>query len=453
MSSVVIDGCAVATVDPAGTEYPSGHVVVTDGRIAAVGAGPAPAVAGARRVAGSDCLLTPGLVNTHHHLCQSITRGFAQDGTLFEWLSTLYPIWAGLDADLEYRAASAGLASLALSGCTTAMDHNYLFPRDGGDILGAEIEAARRIGLRFHAARGSMDLGRSAGGLPPDSVVEDPEQILVACEAAVASYHDPAPEAMLRIVLAPCTPFTNSGQLMRDSAELGRRLGVRLHTHLAETLDEEEYCLAHYGARPLDYVESLGWLGEDVWLAHCVHLSDGDIAKLAATGTGVAHCPSSNGRLGSGIARVPELLAAGLPDGLGVDGVASNEHAGLAVELRQAVLAARYRLGPRALTARQALAMGTMGGARCLGRQDDLGSIEVGKLADLALWRLDGLGHADIADPLCALVFGSPAPLELLLVGGAVVVENNELRTADASSIAADARGAARELVRRAAAG
>jgi cytosine/adenosine deaminase-related metal-dependent hydrolase len=254
----------------------------------------------------------------------------------------------------------------------------------------------------------------------------------------------------LQIALAPCTPFTNTGRLMRDSAELARRLGVRLHTHLAETLDEEEFCLASYGARPVDYAESLGWLGADVWLAHCVHLSDGDIAKLAATGTGAAHCPSSNGRLGSGIARVPELLAAGVPVGLGVDGAASNEHAGLAEELHQAVLAARYRLGPQALTARQALAMGTMGGARCLGRQDDLGSIEVGKLADLALWRLDGLGHADIADPVCALVFGPPAPLELLLVGGEVVVEGGELRTADAGSIATEARAAAQELVRRA---
>jgi 8-oxoguanine deaminase len=451
MAGLIIEGCALATVDPSGTEYADGHVVITDGRIAAVGAGPAPEVDG-HRIDAAGCLLTPGLVNTHHHLCQSITRGFAQDGTLFQWLTTLYPIWAGLDAELEYQAASAGLANLALSGCSTAFDHNYLFPRNGGDILAAEIEAAGRIGLRFHAARGSMDLGQSAGGLPPDSVVEDPDTILAACEAAVARHHDRSPDAMVRIVLAPCTPFTNTGQLMRDSAELGRRLGVRLHTHLAETLDEEEFCQASYGARPVDYAESLGWLGDDVWLAHCVHLSAGDIAKLAATGTGAAHCPSSNGRLGSGIAPVPELLAAGVPVGLGVDGVASNEHPGLAAELRQAVLAARYRLGPQALTARQALTMGTMGGARCLGRQNDLGSIEVGKLADLALWRLDELGHADIADPVFALVFGPPAPLELLLVGGEVVVERGELRTADAGSVAAAARAAAQELVRRASA-
>lgn len=237
---------------------------------------------------------------------------------------------------------------------------------------------------------------------------------------------------------------------MIESAALARRLGVRLHTHLAETQDEEAFCLARFGARPVEYVESLGWLGEDVWLAHCVHLSGPDIERLAATGTGVAHCPSSNGRLGSGIAPVPELLAAGVAVGLGVDGVASNEHGGLAQEMRQSLLAARSRRGPQALSARQALTMATTGGARCLGRETELGSLEVGKLADLALWRLDGLGHADIADPVCALVFGPPAPLELLLVGGNRVVERDELRTADVAELAAASRAASRELVRRA---
>jgi cytosine/adenosine deaminase-related metal-dependent hydrolase len=450
MATVIIDGCAIATVDPAGAEHARGHLVLTDGRIAAVGAGPAPTIDGARVVDGTGCLATPGLVNTHHHLYQWITRGFAPDGTLFEWLSTLYPIWAHLDAELEHAAASAGLAALALSGCTTAMDHHYVFPRGGGDMLGAEIEAARRIGLRFHPTRGSMDLGQSHGGLPPDIVVEDREEILAACVDAVVAYHDPRFDSMLRIALAPCSPFTVTGDLMRESAELARTLDVRLHTHLAETRDEEEFCLATFGARPVDYVESLGWLGDDVWMAHCVHLSPADIARFAATGTGAAHCPSSNGRLGSGTAPIPELLAAGAPVGLGVDGVASNEHGGLAGELRQAALAARSRLGPRALTARQALALGTIGGARCLGRQDELGSLEVGKLADVALWRLDGLGHADIADPVFALVFGPPAPLELLLVGGVAVVERDELRTADEPTLAAAARTAARELVRRA---
>ncbi|MDT4997392.1 MAG: 8-oxoguanine deaminase, partial [Pseudonocardiales bacterium] len=295
--------------------------------------------------------------------------------------------------------------------------------------------------------------GQSAGGLPPDDVVEDAEAILAACESAVSAHHDPGFDSMLRIGIAPCSPFSVTGELMRECAELGRQLGVRLHTHLAETREEEEFCLATFGARPVDYVESLGWLGEDVWLAHCVHLSDGDIAKYAATGTGTAHCPSSNARLGSGIAPIPELLAAGAPVGLGVDGVASNEHGGLAEELHQALLVARCRLGPRALTARQALQLATIGGARCLGRQNELGSLEVGKLGDLALWRIDGLGHADIADPVCALVFGPPAPLELLLVGGTPVVDGQVLRTADVESIAADNRAAARELARRAGVG
>jgi len=449
-ADLVLDGCAIATVDAAGTEYRAGHIVIRDGRIVEVGDGPAGHFDGARRVDGAGCLATPGLVNTHHHLYQWITRGYAQDGSLFEWLTTLYPIWGQLDAKLEYAAASAALAALALSGCTTSTDHHYVFPRDGGDLLAAEIEAAQRIGLRFHPCRGSMNLGQSQGGLPPDHVVEDRDEILAACADAVSRFHDPSPEAMVRVALAPCSPFSVTGELMRETADLARHLGVRLHTHLAETLDEDKFCKEKFGCGPVDYVEQLGWLGEDVWLAHCVHLSQSDIAKFAATGTGTAHCPSSNGRLGSGIAPIPELLAAGAPVGLGVDGVASNEHGGLAEELRQSMLAARYRKGPQALTARQALRMGTMGGARCLGRQDEIGSLEVGKLADLALWRLDGLGHADIEDPVCALVFGPPAPLQALLVAGRAVVEANELRTADPASLAHDARAAARDLAARA---
>lgn len=450
MPSLVIDGAAIACVNSLGTEFRSGHVVVTDGVITAVGDGPAPDVEGATRIDGTGCLLTPGLVNVHHHLYQWITRGYAQDGTLFEWLTTLYPLWGKLDADLEFSAASAALGMLALTGCTTTMDHHYVFPHDGGDVLAAEVAAATRIGLRFHPTRGSMDLGASSGGLPPDNVVEDIDAILTASQAAVSAHHNPAPDAMVRVALAPCSPFSVTGELMRQSALLARDLGVRMHTHLAETVDEEEFCLEKFGARPVDYVESLGWLGDDVWLAHCVHLSDGDIAKFAASGTGVAHCPSSNARLGSGIARVPELLAAGVPVGLGVDGVASNENGGMATELREATLAARFRLGPQALTARQALSMATIGGARCLGRDAELGSIEPGKLADLALWRMDGLGHADIDDPVCALVFGPPAPLKLLLVGGSPVVSDGELRTADTTMLATDARTAAQSLRARA---
>jgi cytosine/adenosine deaminase-related metal-dependent hydrolase len=455
MSALVIEGCAIATCDGVGTEYQTGHISIVDGRIASVGPG---RVSAADRVSaddvevvdGSGCLATPGLVNTHHHLFQWITRGLVQDGTLFEWLQTLYPIWAGLDAELEFTAASAGLAALALSGCTTAADHHYVFPRHGGDVLAAEVSAARRIGLRWQPTRGSMYLGVSAGGLPPDIIVEDRDEILAASERAVAEYHDASFDSMLRIGIAPCSPFSVTGELMIESAQLARRLGVRLHTHLAETQEEEAFCLAKFGARPVEYIESLGWLGEDVWLAHCVHLSGSDIETLAASGTGVAHCPSSNGRLGSGIAPVPELLAAGVPVGLGVDGTASNEHGGLAQEMRQSLLSARSRQGPEALSARQALTMATIGGARCLGREPELGSLEVGKLADLALWRLDGLGHAGIADPVCALVFGPPAPLELLLVGGKRIVERDELRTADVADLAAASRVASRELIRRA---
>jgi len=448
--TLIIDGCAIATVDDLDQEYASGHLVIRNGRIDVVGDGPAPAVDGARRVDGSGCLATPGLVNVHHHLYQWITRGYAPNGTLFEWLTALYPVWRHLDTDLEYHAARAALASLALSGCTTTTDHHYLFPRDGGDVFAAEVEAARQIGLRFHPGRGSMDLGQSRGGLPPDDVVEDREEILAACEHAVATYHDPAPDSMLRVALAPCSPFSVTGDLLRESADLARRLGVRLHTHLAETVDEAEFCLGKFGCGPVDYVEQMGWLGDDVWLAHCVHLSSSDIAKFAASGTAVAHCPSSNGRLGSGIAPIPELLASGVPVGLGVDGVASNEHGGLADELRQAVLVARCRKGPKALTVRQALRVGTMGGARCLGRQDEIGSLQAGKLADIALWRIDDLGHADIADPVCAIVLGPPATLQLLLVGGSVVVEAGELRTADSELLARHARDSAGELARRA---
>jgi cytosine/adenosine deaminase-related metal-dependent hydrolase len=360
MPTVLIEGCAVATLDAAGTEHADGHVVITDGRIAAVGPGPAPDVADAQRIDGRNCLLTPGFVNTHHHLYQWLTRGYAPDGTLFEWLTTLYPVWAHIDAESEYTAASAGLAALALSGCTTAVDHHYVFPASAGDLLASEIEAARRIGLRFHPARGAMNLGSSSGGLPPDSIVEDHDAILAACEAAVTTYHDARFDSMLRIAIAPCSPFTATRELMRDCADLARRLGVRLHKHLAETTDEEEFCLTSFGARPVDYIESLGWLGADVWLAHCVHVSAADIAKYAATGTGTAHCPSSNARLGSGIAPVPELLAAGAPVGLGVDGGASNEQGALAAELHQALLIARCRSGPRALTARDALYLATM---------------------------------------------------------------------------------------------
>ena len=450
MTTLVLQGAHVATVDGSATEYPSGHVVVTDGVITAVGAGPAPEIAGARVVDAGGCLITPGFVNTHHHLYQWITRGLAVDDTLFGWLTTLYPVWGQIDAELVNVAATGGLAWLAGTGCTTTTDHHYVFPRDGGDVLKAEIDAAARVGLRFHPTRGSMDLGRSKGGLPPDNVVEDIDAILAATEEAIDTHHDPSFGSMLRIGVAPCSPFSVTGDLLRQTAELSRRKGVRMHTHLCETLDEEQYCQEHFGCSPVEYMESVGWLGPEVWLAHSVWLTDESIASLARTATSVAHCPTSNARLGSGIARARDLRDAGVAVGLGVDGAASNEACALLEEARHALLFARAKGGPQALTVRDALDMASMGGARVLGRQDEIGSLEVGKLADIAVWRLDTLPHIDIVDPIAALVLGAPPPLELLLVGGRPIVEQGHLNTVDTDRYATEVRDASKKLLARA---
>jgi cytosine/adenosine deaminase-related metal-dependent hydrolase len=426
MTATVVANVAIAPV--AGPEIAGGYIHIEDGRVVALGAGPAPDVPGADRIDGTGCLATPGLVNTHHHLYQWATQGVAQDATLFEWLTALYQVWAAMDAEVVKGAATAGLGWLALSGCTTTTDHHYVFPKGRGDLLAAEIEAARDIGVRFHPCRGSMDRGVSDGGLPPDEVVESLEEILDATAEAIDTYHDPSPGSMLRVAVAPCSPFSVSARLMTESAALARDKGVRLHTHLCETLDEEEHCLSQMGCAPVDYMEKLGWLGPDVWFAHAVHLRDRDITRFAETGTGSAHCPSSNGRLGAGIARVSEMLRAGAIVGLGVDGSASSELTPLSGEMRQALLFQRARFGPAALTARQALEMATLGGARCLGRADELGSLEPGKLADLVLWRVDGFAAA-VADPVCALVFGPPLPIARVLIAGRTVVHDGELRT------------------------
>ena len=447
MTDFALNGCAVVTVDPRRSEYERGHVVVTGSRITAVGPGPVPVqYRGTRQIDAAGCLVTPGLVNTHHHLYQWATRGRAVDATLFGWLTELYPVWAGIDEAIVRAASTAALAWLARSGCTTSTDHQYIFPRGGGDVLAATIEAARDVGLRFHPARGSMDLGQSAGGLPPDSVVESRDEVLAATEAAIDRFHDPGPESMLRIAVAPRSPFSVSRELMAEAAELARRRQVRLHTHLAETADEDEYCAGHFGCTPVQYMDSLGWLGPDVWLAHAVHLDDAGIARLGATRTGVAHCPSSNGRLGAGICRTRDLIDAGVPVGLGVDGAASNEENSLRAELHQAVLVARSAGGPEAMTVRQALELATMGGAALLGREAEIGSLEPGKLADLALWRLDTLPHADVADPVAALVLGAQPPLELLAVHGEVVVERDRVVTVDEDQAARAARQAAAAL-------
>ncbi|WP_028478255.1 8-oxoguanine deaminase [Nocardia sp. CNY236] len=435
----VISGCAVATVDARGTEYPTGYVVVRGNRIDAVGAGKPPEFDGDPvRIDGRGCLLTPGLVNTHNHLFQWITRGLAVDSTLFEWLTRLYPLWMGLDEEAVRIAATAALATLARTGCTTTTDHHYMFPPDGGDLLGAEIAAAAEAGLRFHPCRGSMDLAAAAGGLPPDHDVERLDAILAASADAVARWHDPSFDSMVRIALAPCSLFSSTPDLWRESAALARGVGVRLHTHLAETIDEQDYCLRVFGCTPAQHLERHDWLGPDVWYAHAIHLDDDAIDAMARTDTGVAHCPTSNARLGAGVARVADLLRAGVPVGLGVDGAASNEAGSLIEQPRAALLAARSRNGPHAMTPRVALELATIGGARVLGRAAEIGTLEVGKLADLALWRLDTAAHAGIEDPVVALVLGAPPPLAALLVNGRVVVRDDEVRTVAMDRVAVE---------------
>jgi cytosine/adenosine deaminase-related metal-dependent hydrolase len=450
-TTTVLDGCAVVTMDADRTEYTVGHVVVEGDRIAAVAAGPAPRdLPDAAYVEASGCLATPGFVNTHHHLYQWITRGFAVDHTLFEWLTTLYPVWGCLDEESVRAAALGGLGWLARTGCTTSMDHHYVFPTDGGDLLAAEIDAARAIGLRFMPTRGSMDLGQSQGGLPPDHVVEDIDTILGATADAIDTHHDARPDSMLRIGVSPCSPFSVTGDLLEQSAALARDKGVRLHTHLAETTDEADFCQERFGCTPVEYVESLGWLGADVWMAHGIHFSDDELSTLASTGTGVAHCPSSNARLGAGICRTRDLVDTGVTVGLGVDGAASNEAASLVEELRHALLFARAVGGPTAMTVRDALALATIGGARVLGWDDRIGSLEVGKQADIAVWRLDTVAHADIADPVAALVLGAAPPLDLLLVQGAPVVRRDELVTLDEHDVTRQVQAASAALLSRA---
>lgn len=453
MTAIVLSGCHVLTMNPERDEYSAGHVVIEGDRITAVGSGPlrnADGHPGARWVDATGCLATPGLVNTHDHLYQWATRGRAVDSPLFGWLTELYPVWARMDAGIVRAAAAAALAWLARTGCTTTMDHHYLFPERGGDVLAATIDAAAEVGLRFHPTRGSMDLGKSAGGLPPDDVVEEIDAILAATQAAIERFHDPSPGSMLRVGVAPCSPFSVSRELLTESAALARSYppgsGVRLHTHLAETADENDYCLEHFGCTPTEYMDSIGWLGPDVWLAHGVHLDDQAISRIAATGTGVAHCPSSNARLGAGICRTRSLLDAGVPVGLGVDGAASQEASSLVGEVSAAALFARAVGGAGAMTVREAVELGTVGGARVLGREADIGSLEPGKLGDIALWRLDTLPHAGIADPVAALVLGSPPPLELLLVGGRTVVERDRVVTVDEQQVADAARRASASL-------
>jgi cytosine/adenosine deaminase-related metal-dependent hydrolase len=377
----------------------------------------------------SGDIITAGLINTHHHLYQWITRGRAIGCNLFDWLVTLYPVWGKLSVEDVHAAATVGLAELALTGCTTAADHHYLVPRGDDTVFDAIVDAARTVGVRLHLSRGSMDLGESSGGLPPDHVVEDRDSILTSTERVIADHHD---GEWVNVVVAPCSPFSVTPDLMVESAELARRHGLQMHTHLCETIDEQEHCLERFGARPVDVLAEWGWLGDDVWLAHGIHLDDDEVTRLGAAGTGVAHCPSSNARLAAGMCRVTDLTAAGVPVGLGVDGVASNEVGGLFPELRQALYTARLReLQPDALMPDDVLHLATRGGADCLGR-GDIGRLEVGAAADLAVWPGDDLG--DVRDPITGLVMGPDRRVRHLFVGGRQTVADGELTGLDVAA-------------------
>jgi cytosine/adenosine deaminase-related metal-dependent hydrolase len=433
---MILGNAWIVTMDDAGTEHRRGWIRVEDGLVAEVGAGDAE---GAEDLGGA--VVTPGFVNTHHHLYQSLTRARAQEADLFTWLKTLYPVWARIDDEMEHAAARCGLAELALSGCTTVFDHHYVFPRGVSGLVEAEVRAAQELGVRIVASRGSMDLGESDGGLPPDSLVEDIDTILTDTERL----HAQADGAMVQVVVAPCSPFSVTTRLMEESAELARRLGLQLHTHLAETVEEDAYCRELYGCTPVEYLERVGWVAEDAWCAHCVHLSDGDVQTFARAGVGVAHCPTSNLRLGAGVAPVRDMLDAGVRVGLGVDGTASNERGDLFVEVKNALLVARGRGGPTAMTARDALRLATRGGAEVL-RRDDLGVIAPGKRADLAVWSTDGLEFGGADDLVANLVLSGPHRVDRLVVGGRDVVRGGSLVNADEQEIAHEHRKQAARL-------
>ncbi len=446
MTTLLVKNTAVlATMDDERREIPNGGLFIRDNVIEQVGPTKELPQTADTILDLTDHVVLPGLVNTHHHLYQSLTRVLAQDSNLFDWLTTLYPIWANLTDEAIYVSTLTGLAELALAGCTTSSDHLYIFPNDC--TLDSQIRAAQEIGVRFHAARGSMSLGESQGGLPPDRVTEDEDFILQDSRRLIETYHDNGRHAMIRVVLAPCSPFSVTPDLMRESAEMARAYGVRLHTHLAETLEEEEFCLETFGMRPVPYVKSLGWTGEDVWHAHCVHMSAPEIELFGQTGTGVAHCPTSNMRLASGIAPVLAWREANVPVGLGVDGSASNDGGHLLMEARQAMLLQRVaphrylsekpggRGGfggrPDAMSARQALELATRGGAAVLGR-DDIGYLAPGMSADFIALDLNNIAFSGAwHDPVAAVVFCQPPNVDYAVINGQVVVENGRIATID----------------------
>ena len=449
MTSLLIQHATlIAAMDDERRRIPDGALFIEDGFIQQVGQTEALPQTADRVVRANNLLILPGLINTHHHLYQTLTRALpgAQDVDLFLWLKTLYPIWSRLTGEAIYVSALVGLAELMMSGCTTAVDHLYIFPNDVR--LDDEIRAAQEIGIRFHATRGAMSRGESQGGLPPDRVVEDEEMILKDTRRVIEAYHDPGRGSMVQIAVGPCSPFSVTEALMRESAELARAYGVRLHTHLAETSDEEAYTEATTGKRPVDYARSLGWLGEDVWFAHGVHVDQTEIQLLATTKTGIARCPSSNMRLASGIAPIREYVDQGVPVGMAVDGSASNDGSHMLGEARMAMLLQRVRGNPAGLSAEEALWLATRGGAALLGRRD-IGQLAPGMAADVIGIRLDQLAYAGAAvhDPVAAVVFCAPTTVDLSIINGEVVIEEGHLQTVDVAATLIRHNGIARSLV------
>jgi cytosine/adenosine deaminase-related metal-dependent hydrolase len=446
VTKTLLQGAWVVTMDDAGTEYPDGWVLLSGGAVDAVGSGAPPDADEVHDLDGA--VVTPGLVNVHHHLCQTLTRARAQDSHLFEWFDHLLPSWKGLDAEAEYAAAKTGLAELALSGCATVFDHHYIFPRGADGIIEAEVAAARELGVRIVAGRGAMDFAESQGGLVPDDIAEARDDVLADTERLMSLLHEPGPGAMVQIVVAPEGVGSATAGLITDSIELARKHGLGLHTHLAENVEEERYALETFGRRPADHLADLGFFGDDAWCAHCVRLDQSDVARLAASGTGVAHCPTSNLRLGCGIAPVRTMLDHDVAVGLGVDGTGSNERGDLLYETKQALLVARAGGDPTAMSARQALRLATRGGADVLGR-NDLGSLEAGKSADLAVWRTDGLELGGADDLVAGLVLSAPHRVHRLYVGGELVVDDGGLVRADEQEIAREHRVQARRFSER----
>ncbi|HAG67519.1 MAG TPA: 8-oxoguanine deaminase [Acidimicrobium sp.] len=447
---VVRNATLVATVDNARREIPGGWVAITNGLISGVGsAGSEPQAT--RVIDATDCLVTPGLVNTHHHMYQNLTRAFPPmtNAALFGWLQTLYPLWSTLDEEAANVSAWVGLAELALSGCTTSTDHLYVHPAGGGDLLSAEITAAKDLGMRFHPTRGSMSLSQKDGGLPPDNVVQDHDVILAESQRSVEQHHDASHGAMVRIALAPCSPFSVTKQLMTESAQLAEKLDVRLHTHFAENSEDDAFSLATFGCRPTQYLEDVGWCTDRAWVAHCVMPNHDEIEQLGKAKIGVAHCPSSNMILASGIAPVVDLRAAGVHVGLGVDGSSSADSGSMWLEARQAMLLVKLRNGAAAGTARMSLEIATRGGAGCLGRVGEIGEISVGAVGDLAIWSLTGVAFAGaVADPIEAWLRCGPTGAKHTIVHGKLVVDNGQIVSNKVDSMLATHRTLAKRMQR-----